>query len=328
MALLRRELLAERGAHHTPEPSPGSPAPSPLALGPRSLRTLCVRGYGDAQSCQVCPCVSLIFQGRPAAPSTRTCSLPDLPCPAGVLTSHPRRGRESGYLGSPSLRASRQRHRSPLGFPVPRPHELLGSGILKFSVSSARRLAPRRYLEVFLFGDRAVEPEGARLKPRDTGSPPTGPRRCWAGSVFLGAGEVRTASRPRHDLLTGQGDRFATRWRLGRVTPTPRSQAEAHGLDRHVCWPEPRRQGSNRQCGSQRGGLFPGNLSSIPGAGGEERGRGPGREREETRLEGRGVTHQGRAASQPAGDRGQGSAVGRGLTCFTTGVSAGSGVLF
>lgn len=44
----------------------------------------------------------------------------------------------------------------------------------------------------------------------------------------------------------------------------------------------------------KRGGLLPGNLSSIPGEGGGERGRGPGREGEETRLEGRGVTHQGR----------------------------------
>lgn len=180
---------------------------------------------------------------------------------------------------------------------------------------------------MFLFRDRAAEPEGARLKPRDTGSLPTGPRRCCTGRVFLGAGEVRATSRPPHDLLTGQGDRLATRWRLGRETPAPRSQAEAHGLDRHVCWPEPRRQGSNGQYGSQRGGLLPGNLSSIPGEGGGERGRGPGRERE-TRLEGRGVTHQGRAASRPARDRGQGSIVGRGLTCFTTGVSAGSGVLF
>ena len=216
MALLRCELLAERGAHHTPEPSPGSPAPLAPALGPRSLRTPCVYGCGDAQSCQVCPCVFLIFQGHPAAPSTRMSSLPrpDLPrvCSHVSSTAGPKTG----------VRAPQQRHRSPPGFPIPGPHELLGSGILKFSVSSACGLAPRRHLEVFLFRDRPVEPSGARLKPRDTGYPPYRAlqmlgweqnSRCWRRG-----GEARTTSLTPHNLLTtrtGQGDRFATRWRLG-----------------------------------------------------------------------------------------------------------------
>lgn len=119
VVLLRRELLAERGARHTPDPSPGHLPPHPLGLGPRSLRTLCVRGYGDAQSCQVCPCVSLIFQGRQLRPLPERAPSPTCPALRVVSRVAHSGAKNQGTWGAPGLRAPRQRHHSPLGFPVP-----------------------------------------------------------------------------------------------------------------------------------------------------------------------------------------------------------------
>ena len=72
----------------------------------------------------------------------------------------------------------------------------------------------------------------------------------------------------------------------GRMTPAPRSEAEAHGLDRRVL-AGAQEAGLQRRAQEPGGGLLPGNLSSTPGEGGRERG-GSQRKRKETWLEGGG----------------------------------------
>lgn len=65
VALLRCELLAERGAHHPPEPSPGSPAPWPQRWDPVTQDTLRLRLWGGP----VLPGLSLRVPDLPRTPS-------------------------------------------------------------------------------------------------------------------------------------------------------------------------------------------------------------------------------------------------------------------
>ena len=57
------------------------------------------------------------------------------------------------------------------------------------------------------------------------------------------------------------------------MTPAPRSEAEAHWLDRRVL-AGAQEAGLQRKAQEPGGGLLPGNLSSTPGEGGRERGGG------------------------------------------------------
>ena len=119
VALLRCELLPERGAQHTPEPSPGSPLPvAPSPGTPVTQDTLRLQRWG-------CPVLPALSPRVPDLPRTPSCALyqnvlppPDLTCPACVLTCRPWWGRESGYLGCPPAYVHPDSSAAPPGFPV------------------------------------------------------------------------------------------------------------------------------------------------------------------------------------------------------------------